>query len=217
MQQHRSFASLVIIVISLSVVNGAVISAKKGQGNGGDLAEYTRGAVEFLSDPITAVFFIVQFLLAVSAKALIKLNRATKLDILYTQNLALGVFWAFVSGLVWDQTDTRADEELNLVSQINFFTDPQVATTNIYITLGTAAVAAALWALPTVLWSGQPLNDGVDDDELEGGAAADSRISHPDLLEKSTLSEAWRRLTCPNCVLNITLINTLFVSITKIT
>ena len=59
------------------------------------------------------------------------------------------------------------------------------------------------WFLPTLLWQGDPLPDG-SDDALEGEANVDE--------EESLVEKALRANFCPNCVLNIILVDSLIVS-----
>ena len=58
------------------------------------------------------------------------------------------------------------------------------------------------WFLPTLLWQGDPLPDG-SDDALEGEA---------NVVEENLVEKALRANFCPNCVLNIILIDSLMVS-----
>ena len=44
--------------------------------------------------------------------------------------------WIGVHYLVWDPSTTTESEKVSLESQIEFFTKPDIALTNIYITLG---------------------------------------------------------------------------------
>ena len=59
--------------------------------------------------------------------------------------------------------------------------------------------------LPTLLWQGDPLPDG-SDDALEGEANIEG------LAEEGLIEKALRANFCPNCVLNIILIDSLMVS-----
>ena len=65
-----------------------------------------------------------------------------------------------------------------------------------------AAVISLFWFLPTLLWQGDPIPDG-NDEVLEGEV--------DDNLE-NLVTKALRANFCPNCVLNIILVDTIIVS-----
>ena len=46
------------------------------------------------------------------------------------------VGWVVAHFLLWDYEDTQPIEEFNLIRQYNFFTNPNIALENVYITVG---------------------------------------------------------------------------------
>ena len=69
----------------------------------------------FLQKPETAALFIVRFIV----------------KYIFTVLFLIGL-----NLVIWDREDTRPSEELNLISQINTFTDPSSVASNMYITSG---------------------------------------------------------------------------------
>ena len=61
------------------------------------------------------------------------------------------------------------------------------------------------WFLPTLLWQGDPIPDG-SVDALEGEAGVEG------LDDEDLVTKALRANFCPNCVLNIILVDALIVS-----
>ena len=69
-------------------------------------------------------------------------------------------------------------------------------------------VILLFWFLPTLLWQGDPIPDG-NDAALEGGIDAVEGLEEEEL---DFVTKAIRANLCPNCVLNIILVDTLIVS-----
>ena len=61
------------------------------------------------------------------------------------------------------------------------------------------------WFLPTLLWQGDPIPDG-NDEALEG------EVDVEGLEEENVVRKALRANFCPNCVLNIIMVDTIIVS-----
>jgi hypothetical protein len=39
--------------------------------------------------------------------------------------------------LTWDYSDTKPEEEFNSITLVNFFTDPDIIASNVYVVIGT--------------------------------------------------------------------------------
>ncbi len=46
------------------------------------------------------------------------------------------IYYVTLHFLVWDYSDTRPDEFINVNNQINFFTNPEIVLSNLGIVLG---------------------------------------------------------------------------------
>ena len=80
---------------------------------------------------------------------------------------------------------------------------------------------SAFWILPTLLWSGEPIDQAQDKFGqpkfgLRREDFGQAKIFSPIVDERGDFNHVMRRILCPDCVVNIMLINTLVVSIISV-